>query len=213
MILKKETINGRTVYVEINFQEALKMENKDELVFTDEEEKENFEDELIESKTSDKETNIEFDKIKNAIKNTSDALMSSLHKAVKGENVDVNKDDINSDNLINIIPFLEDEDIHKIFLDILNDDPKYKDINIATIIPFFEDEDADELFIKKLTNPSWHPEYSTSSLAVFASEDCLTQIVDDYIDGKYKDIKIEELFPYLENEDIKRIFNSYIKIE
>ena len=179
MILKKETINGRTVYVEINFQEALKIENKDELVFTDEDEKENFEDELIESKTSAKETNIEFDKIKNAIKNTSDALMSSLHKAVKGESVDVNKDDINSDNLINIIPFLEDENIHKIFLDILNDDPKYKDINIATIIPFFEDEDADELFIKKLTNPSWHPEYSTSSLAVFASEDCLTQIVDD----------------------------------
>jgi hypothetical protein len=34
----------------------------------------------------------------------------------------------------------------------------------------------------------------------------LTKIVDNYIDGKYPDLVIDDLYPFLCDADIKRIF-------
>ena len=46
MILKKTIIDGKEIYEPINYEEALEYQNKDELVFTSDDEKEEFEEKI-----------------------------------------------------------------------------------------------------------------------------------------------------------------------
>ena len=68
MILKKVMIDNKVVFEEISFEDALKYENKEELVFTDEYEQDEFEDaleELEEAKEEIEELEEELKDLKN----------------------------------------------------------------------------------------------------------------------------------------------------
>ena len=48
------------------------------------------------------------------------------------------------------------------------------------------------------------------SATPFVSRECLSGIVTAYLDGKYPELDIDKLYPFLADEDIKRIFNHII---
>ena len=60
MILRKIIEDGKTKYEEISFEDALKYENKNELVFTDEDEQDEFEDRLEELEDLDDDEDIHY---------------------------------------------------------------------------------------------------------------------------------------------------------
>jgi len=39
----------------------------------------------------------------------------------------------------------------------------------------------------------------------------LSSLVDEYLDGKYPDLSLESLLPFLDSKDVKKIFKSYLK--
>lgn len=50
--------------------------------------------------------------------------------------------------LVQILPFLDDDDIHEIVEDILSDPDKYDGLNLCAIMPFLSENDCDALFLE-----------------------------------------------------------------
>ena len=74
MILRKVVINGKVHYKKISYEDALKYPNKEELVFTDEDEKDDFEDDLFDIELDEidekcEELNNEIDRIEDELDN------------------------------------------------------------------------------------------------------------------------------------------------
>lgn len=113
----------------------------------------------------------------------------------KGNNSVTNK-------LVKILPFMDEEDVHEVVDKILNDDPDFKGVNAAAIMPFLEEEDCDKIFIKKLQED----DDIALELVNFVSEECLTLLVDAYIAGKYPNLNVDKLYPFLDGDDVKKLF-------
>jgi len=111
--------------------------------------------------------------------------------------------------LLKVLPFLDDEDVHDLVMGIINGDESLKDVNIVAIMPFLDDDDADMLFIRAIEdgNTSFTPE----QIAPFVSEEAMGKIVDMYIDGKYPDLDINRLYPFMASKDIKRVVKKIIE--
>ena len=76
---------------------------------------------------------------------------------------------------------------------------------------FFEEEDCDKIFRKLIIESNWGYAHNISSLAPFVSEECLSSLVDEYLDGKYPDLSLESILPFLDSKDVTKIFKSYLK--
>ncbi|AUD63421.1 hypothetical protein BK010_07375 [Tenericutes bacterium MO-XQ] len=121
MILKPLTIDGQTIHVQITKEEAKERYlNKDELIFTDDSEKQAF----IESLTTHDEAK--------------DPLQEEQPKSSK------------MNRLMRIMPFLDDEDIHDLLDKVISDDHATSDIDLMMVMPFLNQEDTDRLFEKVL---------------------------------------------------------------
>ena len=107
-----------------------------------------------------------------------------------------------TNKLIKILPFMDEEDIHEIVDKILSDDPDFKDVDVVAIMPFLEDEDCDKIFIKKIQED----DEIALELVNFVSEECLSLLVDAYIEGKYPNLNVDKLYPFLDGEDVKKLF-------
>ena len=97
---------------------------------------------------------------------------------------------------------MDEEDIHEIVDKILSDDPDFKDVDVVAIMPFLEDEDCDKIFIKKIQED----DEIALELVNFVSEECLSLLVDAYIEGKYPNLNVDKLYPFLDGEDVKKLF-------
>ena len=107
-----------------------------------------------------------------------------------------------TNKLIKILPFMDEEDIHEIVDKILSDDPDFKDVDVVAIMPFLEDEDCDKIFIKKIQED----DEIALELVNFVSEECLSLLVDAYIEGKYPNLNVDKLYPFLDGDDVKKLF-------
>ena len=209
MILKRVTINDTETYVPISFDDAIEYDKKDELIFTDADEKDKFEDRLEElddslEKNTSKKT-IDFDFANKIISRVNKTLDKRLKESI------TEKCDKKTSKMITVLPFMDDEDIHEIVEGILNGDELYKDLNLTPLMPFFEEEDCDKIFRKLIIESNGGYAHNISSLAPFVSEECLSSLVDEYLDGKYPDLSLESLLPFLDSKDVKKIFKSYLK--
>ena len=45
----------------------------------------------------------------------------------------------------------------------------------------------------------------------FVSQGCLARLVDEDVDGKYQDIEMDALYPFMNSQDVKRLFKYTIK--
>ncbi len=121
MILKPLSIDGQTIHVQINNEEAKERYlNHEELIFTDDAEKQNFIQSLANNQ-EDKDTS-----------NHDERKESKMTRLMK------------------IIPFLDDEDIHDLLDKVISEDGDTSDIDLMMIMPFLNQEDTDRLFEKAL---------------------------------------------------------------
>ena len=118
-----------------------------------------------------------------------------------------NKNDKVTNRLVKILPFMDEEDVHEIVDKILLDDPDFKGVNVVAIMPFLDDEDCDKIFLKNLQED----DDVALELINFVSEECLSYLVDAYINGKYPDLDVDKLYPFLDGDDVKKLFYFELK--
>lgn len=176
MIIKKVVVDGNEIHVQVTPEEARKSYlNNEELIFTDEAEKERFLS-SFEPEANDEEK-------------TQEDTYKSSHKQKK---------------LMQILPFLDEEDIHDLFVKIMDDAETMKDIDLVMIMPFLDEADASELFKKALLEGNTR--FNPVAIAPFVDEEALSGVVDLYIEGKIKHANIDSLYPFLSSKDVKRLF-------
>lgn len=106
--------------------------------------------------------------------------------------------------LLRLLPYMSREDTHGVCVRLLEKMETLENINVATIMPFLTAEDCDAIFTRCIEVNNTKCDLATA--IPYVSAECLTKIVDNYIDGKYPDLVIDDLYPFLCDADIKRIF-------
>lgn len=118
-----------------------------------------------------------------------------------------NKDDNSKSNkLMSALPFMDNEDRLKLVDTIINNPEEYNDINLALIMPFLSTEACDKLFMN-LVIENKNGDYPLVAIASFVSKSCLSHFVDEYEKGRFQDIKMDFLYPFMDSKDVKRVFN------
>lgn len=110
--------------------------------------------------------------------------------------------------LLRLLPYMSKEDAHNVAEKLLESDDALKNLDIATIMPFLSSEDCDRIFLKCVSVNNTN--YDLAKAMPYVSADCLTKVVDNYIAGKYPELDIDSLYPFLSDSDIKRIFYHII---
>lgn len=222
MILKKIIINNKEVFETISFEEALKLENHDSLIFTNEDEEVEFFDKVEELEELEELNNINYDKDEEDEERTE--TNESNHQSFKskfnfnfenfgemfGSIFGKSNKNSKSNKLISALPFMSEEDIHKIVEEILQNSEEYQDINLVAVMPFLSKMDRDALFMKFIVETDNDNHKYIYGIAPFVSTECFTKFVDGFIDGKYQDVNINALYPFMNNSDVKRVFDYII---
>ena len=247
MILIKKIVDGKEVFESISKEDAMKLEDKKDLLFTSEDEEEDFYDELEDLNDEledlndeledlkeelddiDEDEDINGEKIKESIRNISNKAQDiskrigkSVNDAMKdlgncmkniGKSISSYKDvtfkgNSKANKLLSVLPFLDSEDIHELVQDLLNGEESLKDINVVSFLPFLSSNDCDALFIRSLEDGN--NKYKPEDIAPFVSKECLSTVVDKYLNGEIKDFKVERLYPYLSSSDIKKVFKKIL---
>lgn len=214
MILRKTIIDNKEVFEPIELEEALKVEDKDSLVFTSKEAKEKFDSKRLELDNTKLKEDNEETKEKEQTKRKYGGFtfnfgeeFSKLGDSIK--NIFVRKDGKNSkaSKIISTLPFLDDEELAEIVDNIIANKVDYEDLSIVVIFPFLSKEKMDELFLRFVNE---NETTYISSSAPFVSKDALTRFVDSYIEGNHQDVNVDMLYPFMRKDDVKRIFNYII---
>jgi hypothetical protein len=189
MILKKVQIDGKDAFVPINIEEAKLLAKQGiDLTFTNEDEKEDFYDDLEEDEEEE-----DYDDSSEDMKEDVSANPNS--KIAK---------------LMKVLPFLEEEDLSDFIKEVLSGKESLKDINIMAFLPFLSEEDCDKLFLKAIHDGNTR--YKASSIAPFVSEEVLSVIVDQYLEGKLpQEQRMDSLYPFLSSADVKRVFQHLLQ--
>ena len=147
--------------------------------------------------------------LENAFDTIGDSLTKGFNKAKVWITDNINKTKRNNvtNKLVKILPFMDEEDVHEVVDKILDDDPDFKDVDVSAIMPFLEEEDCDKIFIKKVQDD----DDIALELINFVSEECLTLLVDAYIAGKYPKLNVDRLYPFLDGDDVKKLFYFELK--
>ncbi len=218
MILKRLVIDGKEIFIPVSKKE-LKDVNVEDLLFTDEKEKNDFIDNikkeieveiLSEEESKPKE---EFkESIDDKIKRFSEKIEVALDKAVESTTQGVKSmfNSFNKKNKVNkilsILPFMSEDDIHELVEQIIAQDEQVKDLPLEAVMPFLSSKDCNRIFINALNNNSY--KCNLIKMAPFVNEETLDVAVDLYIEGKLDIDKIDQLYPFLSEKSIKKIFKK-----
>ena len=63
----------------------------------------------------------------------------------------------------------------------------------------------------KFVNEGKECKHPIVTLAPFVSKKCLSEIVDEYVNGNYQHVEMSMLYPFLDKKDVKRVFNYMIQ--
>ena len=204
MILRRSNNNGTDVYEEISLEEAIKL-NKKEIIFTDEEDKEAYEEVL---KAQKKDRKDPLDQFVEGMENFGEKINKVVNDAFKG--CSNNRYNEKTRKIKKILPFLDEEDLKEIVDAILAKDEKYEFLPLDILFPYLNEEDCDRLFLMALDDVDMKNKIDIQKLVPFVSEECMDKFVDLYVQGKYKNVNIDELYPFMNNKSIKKIFSYYL---
>ncbi len=111
--------------------------------------------------------------------------------------------------LLRLLPYMSKEDAHGVAVKLIENDKSLKNLDISTIMTFLTPEDCDAVFLRciELDNR----DYDIAKAIPHVSKAALSTMVDNYIAGKYPELDIDELYPFLSDSDIKRIFYHIIE--
>lgn len=218
MILKRLVIDGKEIFVPLSKKEAKNVKLED-LVFTESKEKEEFlhsikkdvEVEILSEEESKPKEDFK-ESIDDKIKRFSEKIEVALDKAVESTTQGV-KSMFNSFNkkskvnkILSILPFMSEDDIHELVEQIIAQDEQVKDLPLEAVMPFLSSKDCNRIFLNALNNNSY--KCNLIKMAQFVSEETLDVAVDLYIEGKLDIDKIDQLYPYLSEKSIKKIFKK-----
>lgn len=187
MILKKVIDNEKEIYVPISFEEAIKINDKSQLVFSSEEEEDKYDDYFEELEDEDDNSFIDLDNLFSKFKTNSNGKAKNVNK-----------------NFVSLLPFLSVEDLRKIVDEYISGDSRYSDEEIVCSYPFLEDEELDRLFKSYLEKED--PNAMIATIIPFVSSETLNGFVDEFIEGKYQNINIKALYPFMSKEAISKLF-------
>lgn len=215
MILKKVVNGNKIVYEPISFEDALNYEKKEELQFTDEDERDEFEDRLDELEDLDydeddfDDEDVDFEEEKK--NNKMNFNFGDLSKMFDNFSNFFNKKKTSkSKKLIAALPFLDADDLHEIVEEILKNSSEYQDLDLVTVMPFLSQRDCDKLFMRLVVDSNNRNKSSLAQMGPFISNECLSNLVDEYIKGNYQDLQIDTLYPFMSSKDVKRLFTYII---
>ena len=144
MILRRSNNNGTDVYEEISLEEAIKL-NKKEIIFTDEEDKEAYE-EVFKAQKKDRKDPL--DQFVEGMENFGEKINKVVNDAFKG--FSNNRYNEKTRKIKKILPFLDEEDLKEIVEAILAKDEKYEFLPLDILFPYLNEEDCDRLFLMAL---------------------------------------------------------------
>lgn len=104
--------------------------------------------------------------------------------------------------ILSMLPFLDEEGVRKIARAAENGDI---DLFFFELLPFMDEEDIDRLCLSAIKKKE-----NYSEIVPYASDRLLHQIVSEYISGEL-DIDMDKFYPYLDDEDIRRIFRHFLE--
>ena len=187
MILRKIIEDGKTKYEEISFEDALKYENKNELVFTDEDEQDEFEDRLEELEDLDDDEDIHY-------------FNFNFNNQKK----------TNKNKLVTMLPFLDKEYLKEIVDGIINEEEEYKNLDLVVLFPYIGEEECDRLFKKFIFENKECDKHYIICVAPFVSKEALSNFVDEYTKGNYQNVNVDALYPFMSPQDVKKMFKYII---
>lgn len=109
-------------------------------------------------------------------------------------------------NLTVLLPFMNEKDVDDICLQVSENPELLSKVNIATLYPFASEEYVDKLFLAGIKNGK-----TDNAALPFVSEKCLHQLVEEYLQNDDVEFEIDQLYPFLDEEDIALLFKTYIK--
>lgn len=129
-----------------------------------------------------------------------------LKKSPKSKHEERKKDS----EIYEMLPYLADEDLHEIVSSIIDeeDGSLYKTIDINELLPYLSEKDVDLLLMKSVSENDLNLPFT--ELLTFASSKSLSGLVDEYVKGNLQNINMNEMYPYLDSQDIKRVFQYYL---
>lgn len=110
--------------------------------------------------------------------------------------------------LLRLLPYMSREDTHALCEKLLSSPDMMKKINVAEIMPFFSADDCDALFLKAIKQTD--SECDVAKAVPYVSASCIASVVDGYIAGEYPELDVDSLYPFLADEEIKKIFYHII---
>ena len=221
MKLEKVIINGNEYYREIKEEDIVEVPNL-------EAGEENFEFESKEEKKEKRDVQIFFEKVGKGAKDVGVKMFDGAKRignkiTVGAKDLGVKmkegterlfnrdrSDDPNSTEakLLRLLPYMSEEDAHEFCKKLIASDEMMKKVNVADIMPFVSKEDCDALFLKCIIITDGKSDIAKA--VPYVSKTCLAVVVDDYINGKYPDLDMDSLYPFLSDEEIKKIFYHII---
>lgn len=209
MILRKKIVDGKEVFEQVSFDDAVKIDFA-ELVFTDQDEKRDFLKNVNKKdENEDLKEDLDDDDEKRSDSFGFDFNFNEFGEKFFGfssktsENSKVSK-------LIGVLPFLDKEDIRKIVDRIIENSEEYRDLNLISVMPFLPKEDADRLFVEFILEGENDNQKHLYSIAPFISTEALSKFVDRYLEGNYQDVNVDGLYPFMNKKDVKRVFEYIV---
>ena len=102
-------------------------------------------------------------------------------------------------NLTKYLPFMDDDTI-ELLAEKVSDEGEFCGVKMASLMPFMDDDVIDKLLFERI-----HSGDDYIFMLPFASDEILHRIIEEYAEGK-SHIDINPFLPFLEDEDIKRLF-------
>ena len=106
--------------------------------------------------------------------------------------------------LLRLLPYMSAKEAHEVAEKLISNDKSLAKLNISTVMPFLSAADCDAVFKKCIE--LGNTDYDLAAVVPYVSVSCLSEIVDGYIGGKYPELDIDLFYPFLGDEEIKRIF-------
>lgn len=110
-------------------------------------------------------------------------------------------------NMKKALPYLEEDDVSLLIKKLSEcEGEKFNGLTVDDVLPYAADEDVDVLFMKGVRDGK-----IDKRLIAYASEECWHELVKEYCKDEDSKLDIDEVFPYLDEDDIRLIFKTYLK--
>lgn len=107
-----------------------------------------------------------------------------------------------------MLPFMDNEELAWLTRQILEGKEEYASLSLVALMPFLSDEDCDAVFMKAVEQHQ-----QLEDLLPFVSDQCLHELVQQYMSGEAIGCDVNQLYPFLSNADLKELFHYELKKE